>query len=197
MDINEIVNDIQKWLFQKKTMIGIVGVIVIVLVLYADFSYWAGVIEVGATPNDDPIIDDNATVIVNYTYMTERALESSGSTGRPSPFMQSSYVDETFEVREYAHTCWINLTHEGGGVRSDYDLYILGPDGDEIGSSASENADESAKLDEKALKRAGPGTYTAHIVVYTGVAMSYSITADVMYAIPENDTCPPGEICPA
>ena len=137
MDASSIMSDLEKWLRKKNTVMGIVGVIVIVLVLYADFSYWANTIEAQALTHEGEDDDEaNVTVPSNYTYVSERALEASGTTPRGSP-TGVIYVDETFELKDNGFRLWVNLSGDADFPLRDYDLQVLDPAGKDIGSSGN------------------------------------------------------------
>lgn len=174
------------WASGRKARIAILSCLVVVLIIvgmWASFS--SQEVESGPPQVDGP--DTNVTVPENFTYVTERALDASGTTTVASP-TGVIYVDEPFDVRINATKLWVNLTGDIDVPLRDYDLQVLDPDGNEIGSSGNVGSTEQVVVEEKQMKRAGPGTFTARIVVFHGRAMSYQVTADVMYAIPANTT---------
>jgi len=171
----------------KYMMVGFLGIILVIFGMYAAFK--ASPLPEGEKdggPSDIP----GDVIIMNWTSVREEVLAGSGSFAIGRPNTESDAAQHPFEVNEHAYGLYINVTSTGGTARPDLDLYLEGPSGNQVGSSASGGADEALHMDEKDLARAGPGIYTALVDPYTGLNLEYTITGVVIYHIPENETEP-------
>ncbi len=178
------IDDVRKWFLTPKTLKGIAGMIVIVIVLALDFAYWAGAIDVTdlASGEGAEVVEENET----YTYETVRELDESNTITAPGLGQDITSASEShpFNIEINASEAIINLTLEDGtGINLDLDLYVYAPDGEEF-AAASEDADESLTLSEKVLERKGAGEWTATVKAFTGWQLTYSITGDVTYKYP-------------
>jgi hypothetical protein len=93
-----------------------------------------------------------------------------------------------FPVEDNATRATIITTNQGNNARPDIDLYIYGPDGSEVASSAGATADEAVELDYKDFERKGYGQYTAEVRNFSNLAVTYEIVIDVYKEIPVNQT---------
>lgn len=194
MDVNKIVKDVTNWFKIKKNMYGLLGFIAIIAILAMDFSYWAAHVSAIAYGEQEEIAAPPLPA-ENYTIKAVEALNEEGYAPVPDAGTGAMAQEFEFVIEKNATKAIINLTHTGGGgIRPDLDLYIYDPKGKQVGSSASPEADESAVLDEKTLRRSGPGTYKAVVDPYTGVNIQFTITAVVYYKVPVNESCV-GEVC--
>ncbi len=178
------IEDVRKWFLAPKTIKGIAGMVVIVIVLALDFAYWAGAIKV----TDLASGDDEEIIEVNVTYKIEKetpldvtdSITIPGLIGEPS----TSVNFHPFTVKENASEAIFNLTLENYiGARPDLDLYVYSPDGEEF-AAASESADETLTLSEKIMQRKGPGEWQAKVKAYSGWQLTYHLTGDIMYKLP-------------
>ncbi len=181
MDLNSMLKPIMKWVKNKKNVYGTLGMIGIIVILAMDFQYWAdhiAVAEIGGGETTVPAPEEG-----EYEVVPKQVLSDSGSATFGRPNTQSDAVQYTFTIDENATFAVINVTHTSGVGRADIDLYILDPKGKQIASSASPEADESATIDEKKLKKSGPGQYTAVVDPYTGFNLAWNIEATVFYKV--------------
>lgn len=184
-----LMDDIIKWFKAPKTIKGIAGMIVIIILLAVDFAYWAGAIEVTPyTPGSGGGGDQDG--IENYTIEKEVPLDQQDTItapgfGQPIP---ETYRDYPFTIEENATEAIINVTLldslNGVFLPPDLDLYVYGPGGDEIGMSATQGGDESVTLSNRTLEREGPGEYVATVKSYRGIQVTYQVTAEVFYMVP-------------
>lgn len=189
-----LIDNIIKWFKAPKTLYGIAGMIVIIIVLALDFAYWAGAIEVGSFSTGETVEEENETVeweeVLVYTFEQEDTILAPGF-GQVSNSNTAKIYE--FPVEENASKAEIITTHTGNAIRPDVDLYIYGPDGEQVGSSAGSNAEEGVQLDERDFERNGYGNYVAEVRNFSNIAITYKITIDVYYKIPANETSEPGE----
>jgi len=129
---------ITKWLHIRKNVYGILGTIVIVLILWADFSYWAGAIETGVIQTE--IIggqDDGLNDTGNFTVITwEENLTITGSFigGGPGGLL---FADDRqpFEVADTVAKVHVVLTWDPQST--DLDLDVEDASGRVVGSSGN------------------------------------------------------------
>lgn len=175
IDMDKIV----KWFKAPKTIQGLVGFTVIIILLGVDFWWWANNIEVsalaeGVEEGEEEEESINWTLELAYEFeQTETLIAPSGPLPLPGQFSSVSY---NFPVGENAYVAYINTTHTGTNLRPDVDLYVYGPNGDEVGSCADEDADESVELSEKVLNRTGAGEYTATVNNFSSFGIEISTT---------------------
>jgi hypothetical protein len=179
-----------KWISTKKNIYGVAGFIVIMLILAANFAYWAGAIEVsssaaGAQAEEDEgeQIQWDEVLVYHFEQEDTLILPGFGQVGGSST--TRSY---DFPVEENASRAEITTTHTGNNVSPDVDLEVFGADGESVGSSGNQDAEESVFLDERDFKRHGFGTYRADVHNFRNIAITYKITIDVYYKVPANET---------
>ena len=184
-----LIDDILKWFMKPKTLYGIVGMIGIIIILAADFAYWAGAIDV-IDPNADVTVEEEEIVVeteeVNI-YHDEKTdtIYAPGGGILINDFTSKQYP---FTVEDNATRATIITTNQGNSFRPDIDLYIFGPDGSEVASSAGATADEAVELDYKDFERNGYGQYTAEVRNFSNLAVTYEIVIDVYKEMPVNQT---------
>jgi hypothetical protein len=184
-----LIDDILKWFMKPKSIYGIVGMIGIIIILAADFAYWASAIDV-IDPNANVVVEEEEIVVeteeVNI-YHDEQTdtilLPGFGQIGG-----SATTITYIFPVEDNATRATIITTNQGNNARPDIDLYIYAPDGKEVGSSAGASADEAVELDSRVFERNGYGDYTAEVVNFSSPAVTYKIEIDVFKEVPVNQT---------
>ena len=189
-----LIDSIIKWFKAPKTLYGIAGMIVIIIVLALDFAYWAGAIEVGSISTTGTVEEENETIeweeVLVYHDEQEDTIPAPGLGQINNDYTSKKYP---FPVEENASKAEIITTHTGVSPRPDVDLYIFGPDGETVGSSAGSNAEEGVKLDEKVFEQHGTGNYIAEVRNFKNFNIQYRITIDVYYKVPANETGEEGD----
>lgn len=189
-----LMEPIIKWFKTPKTLQGIAGMVVIVIVLALDFAYWAGAIEVtdvtASVVIEEPEEIMEMVEVVVYHDEQEDTIYAPGF-GRINNEYTSKQYD--FPVEENASKAEIITTHTGSHPSPDIDLYIIGPDGEEFTYSADTSAEEGVRLGEKDFEKHGYGMYTADVRNYRTFAVSYKITIDVYSKVPANETSENGD----
>jgi hypothetical protein len=179
------IDDIIKWFKSPKTIKGLAGMTIIIIILAVDFAWWAGQ-EFAATASgasDDDVVEE-----APWYYKDDLDDSHSGTLPLPSrgqiysPGVTVDYID--FEVAENTTLGFFNLTASGTALRPDFDLRIYGPDGDTVGESATEAADESLKFEFKVFNRTGPGTWTVEVDNYKGSNNGYTLTIQTYVRAP-------------
>jgi hypothetical protein len=177
-----------KWFKTPKTQRGIAGMAVIIIVLAIDFAWWAGNIEVTAATTIIGSGDDEVVEGDNWTYgididetMTGTLLIPSGGIFKSEGLSTASYE---FEVNENAALGFVNVSVTSNKARPDFDLVVYGPDGDSIGESKTEEANEHIEIDERVFNRTGPGTYVAEVDNYSSFFISYELTIQIYVKVP-------------
>ncbi|GEM_PF-6011097 len=202
MDVEALKKDIKsfadatiKWFKERKNQKAIAMYLVVIILLYFDFAYWAGHIEVtGELSSTPPPVETNVTEESNYTLEKVVVYDDTGSAGRGSP-MGLSTKEIPFTIGENAKAIYVNLTCENPRQRTDYDLNVYYPDGKNAGSSAGPSYEESVPIVAKGNKTLPAGDYTAEIVFwFNTLGTTWHLTVEAIYLV-ENDTCPPGG-CP-
>ena len=189
-----MIEPIIKWFKTPKTLQGIAGMIVIVIVLALDFAYWAGAIAVETDTleqtGEEPEEVTEWMEEVTYHFEQEDTIYAPGFG-----FVNNEYTSKQYDfpVEENASKAEIITTHTGSHPSPDIDLYIIGPDGEEFTYSADTSAEEGVKLDEKDFEKHGYGMYTADVRNFRGVAVTYKITIDVYSKVPANETSENGD----
>lgn len=183
------VDDIIKWFKKPKNIYGVVGMAGIMIILAADFAYWAGAIDViplGEEEAEEVVEEVTETEEVNI-YHDEQTdtIMAPGLNIINNDFTSKRY---TFPVEDNASRATIITTDQGNNFRPDVDLYIYGPDGSEVASSADATADEAVELDYKDFENKGYGTYTAEVRNFSNLAITYKIEIDVFKEMPVNQT---------
>jgi hypothetical protein len=196
-----LIDSILKWFKAPKTLYGIAGMIVIIIVLALDFAYWAGAIEVGSTTNgSNEGNGDNASVIPdNYEETFSGTLEH----GRKLYSFQQLTNDprgegegETYNLYTFPidwNTSELQITSDGdggrprvdGGDSNDIDLYLYAP-GKEAGGNfestdpdyegASPYIQEGISQDNLEI-----GNWTLRVDCYTGNGVEYMIEIKIFY----------------
>lgn len=189
-----LIDSIIKWFKAPKTLYGIAGMIVIIIVLALDFAYWAGAIEVGSPSTSGPVDEENETIeyedVLLYHDEQDDSIPAPGFGQINNDYTSKKYP---FPVEENASKAEIITTHTGVTLRPDVDLYIFGPDGEQVGYSAGSNAEEGVKLDDKDFEQYGFGTYVAEVRNFKNFNIQYRITIDVYYRVPANETDEEGD----
>ena len=189
-----LIDNILKWFKTPKTLYGIAGMIVIIIVLALDFAYWAGAINVGSPSNSGTGEGENETgeweEVPVYHFEQEDTIMAPGFGQINNEYTSKRY---DFPVEENASKAEIITTHTGITIRPDVDLYVYGPDGEQVGNSAGSNAEEGVKLDDKVFEQHGIGNYVAEVRNYKNINIQYEITIDVYYMVPANETSETGD----
>ncbi len=189
-----LIDSIIKWFTAPKTLYGIAGMIVIIIVLALDFAYWAGAIDVGSPSSNAPVNGENETIEYEEVLLYHDEQDDS----IPAPGLgqiNNEYTSKRYEfpVEENASRAEIITTHTGVTPRPDLDLYIFGPGGETVGSSAGSNAEEGVQLKEKDFEQYGYGNYVAEVRNFKNFNIQYRITIDVYYKVPVNATDEEGD----
>jgi len=183
------IDDFVKWFLKPKTLYGIAGMIGIIVLLAADFAYWASAdLKYGSQDEveveEEEIEVETEEVSVYHDEQTDTILVPGfGIIGGSATTMTYD-----FPVEDNATRATIITTNQGNNLRPDIDLYIYAPDGSEVGSSAGATADEAVELDYRDFERNGYGTYTAEVRNFSNVAVTYEIVIDVYKEVPVNQT---------
>jgi hypothetical protein len=179
-----------KWVSVKKNIYGLALFTVIMLILAADFAYWASAIEIDDTASvsqseeeDEEQIEWEEVLVYHFEQEDTLILPGFGQVGGSST--TKSY---DFPVEENASKAEITTTHTGTNVSPDVDLKVFGADGEEAGSSGNQDAEEAIYLNDRDIKRHGFGTYRADVHNFRNLAITYKITIDVYYKLPANET---------
>lgn len=168
---------------KKKRTITIVGTIVIILVTAGVFSYEASSIEVKEPPKEG-VTTGNATTTtgttVNETGSYHREYDGT-IQGSSRYYTFFSAVEHEFPVEEGAKRAVITVSSD-----KDVDLFIHGPDGNTVDSSATAETTETVELDANELAEGGVGTWDAGIKHYSIAtrpfnSADYHIVIDVYY----------------
>jgi hypothetical protein len=186
------IDDVRKWFLAPKTLKGIAGMIVIIIVLALDFAYWAGAIKVTdlASGEEEVVVEVNETIKYEVEHFEEEStLLIPGGGIVNNDFTSDSYP---FTVNENASNATIKTTHTGNNPKPDVDLALFGPDGQEIPHTNGPDAEEKAELDDKDFERYGYGDYTVEVRNYSSFRVQYKITIDVYNPI-LNTTSEEGE----
>lgn len=174
------IDDIIKWFKAPKTIKGLAGMTLIIIILAVDFAWWAGqefnvTASILPDPNggDEPLwFHDRA---VDDPYSGTLLLPSGGTVKNPGV----TVAIVPFDVPENATRGFFNATHSGNAARPDLDLRIYGPDGEEVASAATEAADESLIIEYKVFNRTGPGKWTAEVDNYSSFNIGWELTIQI------------------
>jgi hypothetical protein len=185
-----LVDFLTKWISTKKNLYAIAGFTVIMLVLAADFAYWAGAIDVNAViggnqeeAEEEEVIEWQEVLV--YQFEQEDTIMTPGFGVIGGSSTTKSY---DFPIEANASRAEIITTHTGNSLSPDVDLVVYGADGEEAGSSGNQDAEEAVLLDEKDFKRHGEGTYRADVHNFRNIAVTYTITIEIYYKFPANET---------
>lgn len=184
-----LMDDIIKWFRKPKTLYGIAGLVAIVIILAADFAYWAGAIDVLEPSSDVTDVEEEIEVETEEVniYHDEQT-DTIYAPGFNYIINDYTAVQYPFTVEDNATRATVITTNQGNNFRPDVDLYVYGPDGNEVSRSAGSTADEAVQLDYKDFEREGYGQYTAEVRNYSNIAITYEIVIDVYKEMPVNQT---------
>ena len=192
MVINMMIDEfLLKWIKNKKNLYGLVGFTVIMMILAADFAYWAGEITINAAvatgPDDESDGEDQIQweEVLVYQFEQEDTLMAPGFGVNKGGQTTKSY---DFPVEENASRVEVTTTHTGNSISPDVDLEVFGADGESAGSSGNQDAEEAVLLKERDFENHGFGTYRADVHNFRNIAITYKITIDVYYKVPANET---------
>jgi len=179
-----------KWIKNKKNLYGLVGFTIIMMILAADFAYWAGAINVsgpveGAQAEEEDGEQIQWEEVLVYHFEQEDTLMAPGFGVIGGSSTTKSY---DFPVEENASKAEITTTHTGTNLSPDVDLEVFGADGESAGSSGNQDAEEAVLLKERDFENHGFGTYRADVHNFRNIAITYKITIDVYYKVPANET---------
>jgi hypothetical protein len=186
------IDDVLKWFTAPKTIKGIAGMVVIVIVLALDFAYWAGAIDTTdlGSEEEEVVVEENETIEFEVWHFEDEAtLPIPGGGIINNDFTSDSYP---FPVNENASNATIKTTHTGSNPRPDVDLALFAPDGQEIPHTNGPDAEEKAELSDRDFERFGYGDYTVEVRNYSSFRVQYKITIDVYNPI-LNTTSEEGE----
>jgi hypothetical protein len=182
------IDDVRKWFFAPKTIKGIAGMIVIVIVLALDFAYWAGAIDTTDLGSGEEELGEGEEEAKNWTLELVQD-EQTGSLLAPSPFGFVSLEDvqfrnHEFEVEEDGYEAYVNATVSEGSTdaRPDLELIVFDADGNQVAEERTEAANEVAKIEERELNVTG--TWTARVENYSSFDIDYTLTIEIFYKIP-------------
>jgi hypothetical protein len=192
-----------KWFKAPKTIQGLVGFTVIVILLGLDFWWWANNIEVGVLGDNSIVIDDDDIEIPD-DYDTG-SISDSLDHGRKLFALQQQTNDPrgegegetynlyTFPVLINISTVQIESSGSGGRPRidggdvNDVDLYLYEPGNDAGGNFESTSPRYQAAtpsinevLSEDDIE---PGNWTLRVDCFTGNNVQYNIQIQVIYSI--------------
>ncbi len=197
-----LIDDIIKWFKKPKTIKGIAGMIVIVIVLALDFAYWAGAIEVGTFTNgsggggpSEPIeIPDDYNVTINDdlqrgSHVTAFVPDPRGEAEGVTYNLYSVLVEYNItEIKIESSGDPESPPRGDGGDRNDIDLYMYKPGKDAGGDQADTNPDYSAATqyinEMMTIKKSTLewGNWTLRVDCFTGDNVQYEIQIQVTYA---------------
>jgi hypothetical protein len=196
------IDDIIKWLTTPKTLKGLAGMTVIILILAADFAMWAGRDLSGSATGSSVEEEEEIDIPDDYD---SGIITDSLPHGRHLVAFQQIIGDprgegegETYNL--YPVPILSNITGleivsggDGGGSRidggdrNDIDIYLYAPEknaGGDFDSTdpdyegASPYIDEAITLKKKSLDL---GNWTLRVDCYTGSDVSYTIQVQVFY----------------
>jgi len=195
------IEPIIKWFKSPKSLQGIAGMIVIVIVLAMDFAYWAGAIEVDTAPTGSNGGGNGGNEVVlpeNYTETISDSLEHGRMIATRIPHPQGEGEGVTYNL--YTFPVEINrseiiIVSDGdagsppradGGDRNDIDLYLYEPGKDASGDFDSTDPDYEAATAyiQEALTEddLDPGNWTLRVECYTGNNFQYTVEIQVLYS---------------
>jgi hypothetical protein len=195
-----LIDNIIKWFVAPKTLQGIAGMIVIIIVLALDFAYWAGAIDVGTLDGDSGggVVEEEVELPDDYIESISDSLERGRMRAPNIPnLLQGEAEGETYNLYDIPidyNISEITITSDGnpgspprgdGGDRNDIDLYLYAPDNEAGGDFDSTNPDYSAATEyiAEALSQDNldPGNWTLRVDCYTGSDVQYTIEIQVLY----------------
>lgn len=198
-----LIDNIFKWLTAPKTLQGIAGMTIIIIVLALDFAYWAGAIEVGSLDNGSggegeveevELPDDYDSGVVSGSLPHGRNLfpfqvaindprgEGEGETYNlyPVPIENNASNVEIVSDGDPG-----SPPRGDGGDRNDIDLYLYAPDKEAGGDFESTNPDYEAATqyiaEALSQKNLDLGNWTLRVDCYTGSDVQYTVQIQVIY----------------
>jgi hypothetical protein len=182
------IDDVRKWFLAPKTIKGIAGMTVIVIVLALDFAYWAGAIKVTDLASGEEELGEGEEEAKNWTLELVQD-EQTGSLFAPSPLGLVSlenvqYRNHEFDVEEDGYEAYINATVSEGSTnaRPDLELIVYDADGNQVAEERTEATNEVAKIEERELNVTG--TWTARVENYSSFDIDYTLTIEIFYKRP-------------
>jgi hypothetical protein len=183
-----LVDYLMKWFKTKKNLYSLGAFIVIMLLMAWNFSYWAGEIQIKSGIIGSAGGSQGEGEEENWVYQLDVEEDVSGTLLIPSAgVFQSedlSIAIIEFEVKETAVLGFVNVTVSSTRARPDFDLEVFGPNGESVGESKTEEADESIQIKEKQFNKTGPGTYKAQVENYSSFYIQYSLTIRIYIKVP-------------
>ncbi len=197
-----VIDDAIKWLTTPKTLKGIAGMVIIILILAADFAWWSGRINVtsGASGSGG---EDEEEILVPDDY-DSGAISDSLQHGRHLVAFQQIIGDprgegegETYNlypVPILANITGLEIVTDGddggsrvdGGDRNDLDIYLYAPEknaGGDFDTTDPDHEGASPTIKEAIiLKRPiDLGNWTLRVDCFTGSDVSYTVQIQVFY----------------
>jgi hypothetical protein len=207
-----LMDNFMKWFMAPKTLKGIAGMIVIIIVLALDFAYWAGAIDVMDMSGDTG--GGGGEVEVELPDNFEESISGNLDHGRklwalaPMNHPQGEGEGETYNlypVEILINTSELVITSDGdpgspprgdGGDRNDLDLYLFAEGNDAGGNFDSTDPDHTAAtatIQEQLTQRnLDAGNWTLRVECFTGDSVSYTIDIQITYSA-GNETEEEGE----
>ena len=198
-----LIDSIIKWFIAPKTLQGIAGMTVIIIVLGLDFAYWAGAIDVesldtgsggGGEVEEIELPDDYDSGVITDSLPHGRnifpfqvAIHDPRGEGEGETY-------NLYPVPIEINTSTVEIVSDGdpgspprgdGGDRNDIDLYLYAPEKDAGGDFDSTDPDYSAATQYIAetlnQDNLDPGNWTLRVDCYTGSDVQYTIQIQVFY----------------
>lgn len=198
-----LIDNIIKWFKAPKTLYGIAGMIVIIIVLALDFAYWAGAIEVGSATSgsggggggEEPEVPDDYDVTISGNLEHGRKMYAFQQLTNDPRGEGEGETYNLYPVPVEANISEIQIVSDGdggrpridGGDSNDIDLYLYAPEKEAGGNFESTDPDHEAATPyiEEAIKISRPlelGNWTLRVDCYTGNNVQYNIQIQVFYA---------------
>lgn len=192
MVISMIIDEfLLKWIKNKKNLYGLVGFTIIMMILAADFAFWAGEITINAAVAHGP---DGETDSEEEPWMYQLDVDDShsGTLIAPSPLGAIrieglQYVRHDFEVKENATLGFVNVSVSGTKLRPDFDMVVFDPHGEVVVESKTEAAEEHIEIDYKVFNRTDPGIWYVEVENYSSFAIDYELTIQIHIRAPIED----------
>ncbi len=180
-----------KWFTTRKNLYSLIAFTLIMILLAANFSYWAGAIPTSDDEGDKPDGDEEEEEEVPWYYKLEVDESYSGTLLLPSggtvknPGVTVAYHD--VEVPENSTLGFFNVSVSGNALRPDFDLRVYGPDGELVDQAATEAAEETLKIEYKVFNRTGAGTWRVEVDNYSSFNIGYTLTIQIHIRAPVED----------
>lgn len=196
-----LIDNIIKWFKAPKTLYGIAGMIVIIIVLALDFAYWAGAIDVGSPSSGSNGGGDDDEVVLPDDYLETHtdSLEHGRMIAPQVPHPQGEGEGVTYNLYSVpveSNRSEIEIVSSGdggsppridGGDRNDIDLYLYKPGKNAGGDFDSTEPDYEAAtqyIDEGLSEdKLEPGNWTLRVECYTGNNFQYTVEIQILYAL--------------